>query len=94
MAQVRARESGRYFVRAANTGITAVINEKGEITSSLKQFTPGVLVSEVVPMEGLTPYVSYGNSLFLVLLLLWFLPVLFVWLFFVTSERSPPDPEN
>ncbi len=79
MAQIRARESGRYFVRAANTGITAVINEKGEITSSLEQFTSGTLVSEVVPMKGITPYVRYGNSLFLGLLLLWFLPVLFVW---------------
>ncbi len=80
MAQVRARESGRYFVRAANTGITAVINEKGEIISSLKQFTSDVLVSEVVPMKGITPYVRYGNGLFLVLLLLWFLPVLIVWI--------------
>jgi apolipoprotein N-acyltransferase len=79
MAQLRARETGRYFVRAANTGVTAVINEKGEITSSLEQFTSAALVSEVVPMKGLTPYVRYGNSLFLGLLLLWFLPVLFVW---------------
>ncbi len=78
MAQIRARETGRYFVRAANTGFTAVINEKGEITSSLPQFTSGVLVSEVIPMKGQTPYVRYGNSLFLGLLLLWFLPVLFV----------------
>ncbi len=78
MAQIRARETGRYFVRAANTGITAVINEKGEITSSLPQFSSGVLVSEVIPMKGMTPYVRYGNSLFLGLLLLWFLPVLFV----------------
>jgi apolipoprotein N-acyltransferase len=78
MAQIRARESGRYFVRAANTGITAVINEKGEITSSLKQFTIGVLATSVVPMKGQTPFVRFGNSLFLGLLLLWFLPVLFV----------------
>ncbi|MFW2439704.1 MAG: apolipoprotein N-acyltransferase [Arenicellales bacterium] len=78
MAQIRARETGRYFVRAANTGITAVINEKGEITSSLEQFKSGVLVSQVVPMKGLTPYVRYGNSLFLGLLLLWFIAVIFV----------------
>jgi apolipoprotein N-acyltransferase len=78
MAQVRAREYGRYFVRAANTGITAVINEKGEITSRLEQFVPSVLSSEVIPMTGLTPYVRYGNSLFLGLLILWLLPVLVV----------------
>lgn len=76
MAQIRARESGRYFLRAANTGVTAVINEKGEITSRLKQFVPSVLESQVVPMTGQTPYVRFGNSLFLCLLLLWFMPVL------------------
>lgn len=79
MAQIRAKEFGRYFVRAANTGFTAVINEKGEITSILEQFVPAVLQAKVLPMTGLTPYVRYGNSLFLGLLLLWFLPVLFVW---------------
>jgi apolipoprotein N-acyltransferase len=78
MAQIRARETGRYFVRAANTGFTTVINEKGEISAGLEQFTEGVLISTVVPMKGLTPYVRYGNSLFLGLLFLWFLPVLFV----------------
>ena len=78
MAQIRARESGRYFVRAANTGVTAVINEQGEITSRLEQFVPSVLSSEVVPMKGLTPYVRYGNSLFLGLMLVWLLPILVV----------------
>ncbi|MEN8710829.1 MAG: nitrilase-related carbon-nitrogen hydrolase, partial [Arenicellales bacterium] len=76
MAQIRAREAGRYFVRAANTGVTAVINEKGEITSRLEQFVPSVLSSEVIPMTGLTPYVRYGNSLFLGMLLVWLLPAL------------------
>ncbi|MDB4522299.1 apolipoprotein N-acyltransferase, partial [Gammaproteobacteria bacterium] len=61
---------------AANTGVTAVINEKGEITSRLKQFVPSVLESRVVPMTGQTPYVRFGNSLFLCLLFLWFMPVL------------------
>lgn len=76
MAQIRAKEAGRYFVRAANTGVTAVINEKGEITSRLEQFVPSVLSSEVIPMTGLTPYVRYGNSLFLGMLLVWLLPAL------------------
>lgn len=76
MAQFRARETGRYFVRAANTGFTAVINEKGEITSQLEQFKAGVLLAEVTPMKGLTPYVRYGNSVVLILMLFLLLPVL------------------
>lgn len=77
MAQIRAKEFGRYFVRAANTGFTAVINEKGEITSILEQFVPAVLQAKVLPMTGLTPYVRYGNSLFLLLLGIWLLPALY-----------------
>ncbi len=89
MAQIRARESGRYFVRAANTGITAVINEKGEITARLEQFTTGVLKAAVVPMKGQTIYVRFGNSLFLGLLMIWLLPVLFVRLLGEKKTSSP-----
>ena len=78
MAQIRAREYGRYFVRAANTGVTAVINEKGEVTDSLKQFETSVLVTDVVPMSGVTPYVRFGNSVFLALLILLILPVVVI----------------
>ena len=74
MARIRAREFGRYFVRAANTGITAIINERGEVTDSLKQFETAVLIADVAPMTGVTPYVRFGNSIFLVVLILWMLP--------------------
>ena len=75
MARIRAREFGRYFVRAANTGITAVINEQGEVTDSLKQFVTAVLIADVLPMTGETPYVRFGNRIFLALLLLLMLPL-------------------
>ena len=75
MARIRAREFGRYFVRAANTGITAVINEKGEVTDSLKQFETAVLIADVLPMTGETPFVRFGNSLFLLVMLLLLLPL-------------------
>ena len=78
MAQVRAREYGRYFVRSANTGVTAVINERGEVIASLEQFITAVLSSSVLPMTGQTPYVRFGNGLFLGLLLLWFLLLMLV----------------
>ncbi len=78
MARIRAKETGRYFVRAANTGFTAVINENGEITDSLPQFSRAVLLARVQPMTGLTPYVRYGNTVFLLWLLIWLLPAVLI----------------
>ncbi|MBM6549689.1 apolipoprotein N-acyltransferase [Marinomonas ostreistagni] len=61
IAQFRAKESGRYMIRATNNGVTAIINERGEIEQRLPQFTQAVLNAEVKGMQGNTPYVLYGN---------------------------------
>ena len=47
MARVRAIENGKYFVRAANTGISAVINPVGEIDYSLGLFEKGIILDTV-----------------------------------------------
>jgi len=63
MAQVRAMESGRYMVRAANTGPSVVINHRGQILARSPQFVTTVLSAKVQPMQGLTPYARTGNWL-------------------------------
>ena len=68
IAQFRAKESGRYLIRATNTGVTAIMNEKGDIISQLPQFTRASLTEEVKLLEGLTPYVQYGNLILFSLL--------------------------
>jgi apolipoprotein N-acyltransferase len=61
IARMRALEAGRFLVRAANDGITAVINPQGKIVARLAQFQEDVLRASVQPMMGLTPYARLGN---------------------------------
>ena len=67
MVQMRSLETGRYFVRATNTGVTAIINQKGQIVNQAPQFERTVLRGEVESMSGVTPFVRFGSYPILVL---------------------------
>jgi apolipoprotein N-acyltransferase len=60
VARVRALESGRYLLRATNNGITAVIDDKGQVVDSLPQFAPGTLRSTIELKQGSTIFVKFG----------------------------------
>ena len=62
IAQARALETGRYLVRATNTGVTAVINERGAILARAPEFTVATLTHAVQGYRGATPYVRWGNA--------------------------------
>ncbi len=62
MARVRALETGRPMLRATNTGISAIIDHRGEIVQRSKQFEIAVVRGSVTPMQGATPYVRMGNT--------------------------------
>jgi apolipoprotein N-acyltransferase len=61
MAAFRAAESRRYLVRAANTGITAVVDPFGRVQSPTRLFDTTVLVREVALTAGETFYVRHGD---------------------------------
>ena len=61
LALWRAIETRRSLVRVTNTGLTTVINARGEMVRTLPLFTPGVMKVQVDILEGETPYVRYGD---------------------------------
>ena len=67
ISQMRALETGRYMLRATNTGMTAIVDEKGRIIAQAPAFRATALHGTAQGMIGSTPYVRWGNGLFLAL---------------------------
>lgn len=60
-ARLRAIETRKSIARSANTGISAFINEKGEITKQLGYGLKGTLSGEITTNDKKTFYVKYGD---------------------------------
>jgi len=82
IAQMRALETGRYMLRATNTGMTAVIAPDGRVEAAAPEFTRTVLTHDVPGMRGATPFVRWGN---LAALALCVVAIGITWL-----SRKPP----
>jgi apolipoprotein N-acyltransferase len=63
MARMRAAETGRYMLRATNTGISAIIGPHGRVLAESPQFETDLLQGRVTPLRGSTPYVRWGDWL-------------------------------
>ena len=61
IGQMRAAEAGRYMLSVANTGITAIINERGQILLQAPSRQVFVLSGSVQKFTGTTPYAYFGN---------------------------------
>ena len=72
---MRALESRRYLLRAANDGVSAVIDPLGRVTRQAAEFEPAVLRGVVQPRAGATPYLRAGNWPVVTLVLLALLAV-------------------
>ncbi|PSB91718.1 apolipoprotein N-acyltransferase [Candidatus Pandoraea novymonadis] len=70
ISRMRTLETGRPILRAANTGITAIVDSQGHVIAHLPRFTTGVLTGCFQPTIGLTPYLRFGNLPLLILSIL------------------------
>ncbi len=62
ISRLRALESGRYLLRATNSGISAIIDERGRVTGRSPQFQPFVLTGRATARAGTTPFVRWGHG--------------------------------
>lgn len=62
MARMRALESGRYLLRAANTGVTGVVAPNGKVIERAPLFETSVVSATMRPMAGLTPFAWLGDE--------------------------------
>jgi apolipoprotein N-acyltransferase len=88
ISRMRAMEFQRPILRATNTGLTGLVDAKGEVTASLPNFTRGALVLEFEGRVGLTPYAQWTSQWGLAPL--WWLCIAIVLIFGVVSWRSGP----
>ena len=61
IAQMRAMETGRYMLRATNTGATAIIDERGRVLKLAEPHRTLALSGMAQGFAGATPYVAAGN---------------------------------
>ncbi|GAA5186116.1 apolipoprotein N-acyltransferase [Ferrimonas gelatinilytica] len=62
IARMRSLELGRPLLRVTNNGITAVVDERGQITAQLPQFEQGVLRTDVSLVQGQTWFNRLGQD--------------------------------
>ena len=61
MARLRAVENGRSFVRAANTGISALVDPRGRLLAKTELFERRALVGDVPLTDEATFYARHGD---------------------------------
>jgi len=89
ISQARAMETGRYMLRATNTGMTAIVNERGEVVSAAPQFETASLRGKVQGYTGTTPYMRWGNYAVLAISL-----ALIALSVLLSRRRAPPVGET
>lgn len=69
MAAMRALEFGKPLLFASNDGITAIINQHGQIEKAIPQREAAVLNGTIQPMYGVTPWLTNGTDPIIIILI-------------------------
>ena len=73
MTQMRALENGKYVMRGTNTGVSAVIDTKGQVIATGMPYTQTSFATEIYRAQGTTPFAtlrSYPIVLFCFVILI------------------------
>lgn len=62
-AKLRAIETRRWVCRSANTGISAFINQRGDLVQQTEWWQPAVIKADINLNDALTFYVNHGDYL-------------------------------
>ena len=76
-SKLRSIELRRSIVRSANTGISALINEKGDIIDKISYEKSGIINNKVLISDQLTIYAKYGDFIYRVSLFFFIIIFLF-----------------
>jgi apolipoprotein N-acyltransferase len=87
MAQYRALETGKPVIRGTNNGVSAIINEKGDLISQSEQFQEEVLLGTIQPYRGETPLTVFAPFI------PWSLAALFLAALFFRKHNDRADPD-
>lgn len=88
-ASLRAIETRRQVIRTANTGVSCIIDIRGNRTNETNWWTKAIIKGVIWPETRITPYVKYGDFLLLISVALSGL-ILFV-VFIVIPARKKAD---
>ena len=67
----RSIESGKYIIRSANNGISAIINPTGYVEQKIEFGSTGFVELSESKLVKSTPFMFYGNKIFLILILIY-----------------------
>ena len=91
IVRVRAAELERPIIRATNTGISAIIDHKGDVIDSSGLFEAQIISGEVVGRVGSTPYAKIGErgvTSFALMLVLFALAIRFFGYRYVELQKQ------
>ncbi len=63
ISSIRAIENRRSIARSSNDGVSAFINQKGDIISSIEKFSPNASINKIRLNNKKTFYTHYGDYL-------------------------------